>query len=371
MSTGPETAGWSVGQSIALDLDVALTAVRRYLAGRGMPEEIARLVAAMPADWQEQGRELLGAAPHPVVTVAAAASLAGVLEEPDYSRATLAIRECTLSAALDRAAELARPLGLAPAGHLPPDGQLLDLLARMEIAAYQKAGFEPSPAVEHSRIMQAAGPVVRVLAGGDLHTRFWHWLDRFYYEFFRPWRTARAAEMDALTQRAVAALGAPARRGLPPDLGWLSTKNPLRVFPQLSEQVRTGAWRVFFWVDPFHLFDMLALFPGLVAVSFHEPGSVYADFRAEAERIAAQARAVSDPTRLTILRLIRHFGMDNTEMAAYLGLARPTVSIHAKVLREAGLIESTPHGREIHHTVNAPAVRKFFRDLEEFLDLPD
>ncbi len=62
--------------------------------------------------------------------------------------------------------------------------------------------------------------------------------------------------------------------------------------------------------------------------------------------------------------------MTNTDMAAYLGLSRPTVSIHAKVLREAGLIRSWEDGRITRHEIDPEAVRKLFQDLEEFLDLP-
>jgi DNA-binding transcriptional ArsR family regulator len=57
-------------------------------------------------------------------------------------------------------------------------------------------------------------------------------------------------------------------------------------------------------------------------------------------------------------------------MAAYLGLSRPTVSIHARVLREAGLIHSWEEGRITRHEINPEAVRKLFSELESFLDLP-
>ncbi len=63
--------------------------------------------------------------------------------------------------------------------------------------------------------------------------------------------------------------------------------------------------------------------------------------------------------------------MTNTDMAAYLGLSRPTVSIHAKVLREAGLIRSWEEGRITRHEIEPNAVKTLFGDLELFLDLPD
>ena len=113
-----------------------------------------------------------------------------------------------------------------------------------------------------------------------------------------------------------------------------------------------------------------ALFPGLLIVSFAEPGAIYETFRAHAADVAARAAALADPTRLIILRIIRHYGMINTEIAGYLGISRPTVSIHAKILREAGLIRSTPQGRLVRHELVPAEVRRLFNDLERFLDLP-
>jgi DNA-binding transcriptional ArsR family regulator len=72
-----------------------------------------------------------------------------------------------------------------------------------------------------------------------------------------------------------------------------------------------------------------------------------------------------------MLRLIRHFGMMNTEIANFLEISRPTVSVHAKILRKAGLIESRQQGREVRHQIVPSEVRRLFFDLERFLDLPD
>ena len=87
--------------------------------------------------------------------------------------------------------------------------------------------------------------------------------------------------------------------------------------------------------------------------------------------MAARAQALADPTRLTILRLIRHFGMVNTEIAQYLGISRPTVSVHARILREAGLIQSEQDGRVVRHKIIPGEIRRLFRDLQHYLDLLD
>jgi len=64
-------------------------------------------------------------------------------------------------------------------------------------------------------------------------------------------------------------------------------------------------------------------------------------------------------------------GMANTEIAEYLGMSRPTVSVHAKILRQAGLIRSRQDGRLVRHEIVPAEVRRLFHDLERFLDLPE
>jgi len=212
---------------------------------------------------------------------------------------------------------------------------------------------------------------VQILRGGDLHTRFWHWLDRFYYGFYQPWREAQTGAMEALERRAMTALGAAEGIGRPPDTAWLPELSPLRVHPGLASAVKRGRLKVLFWVEPFGLPDLWSLLPGWVLVSFAEPGILYEQFEARAADVASRAKALADPTRLIILRIIRHFGMINTEMANILGLARPTVSVHARILRDAGLIESHRDGRETRHEIVRGEVLRLFHDLEQFLDIDE
>jgi ArsR family transcriptional regulator len=94
------------------------------------------------------------------------------------------------------------------------------------------------------------------------------------------------------------------------------------------------------------------------------------DFTAITRGLAGRLAALSDPTRLFILRLIRNIDMTNTDMAEYLNLSRPTVSIHARILREVGLIRSHEDGRAVRHEIVPEEVHRLFRDLETYLDLP-
>jgi DNA-binding transcriptional ArsR family regulator len=363
---------WSVGRSIAHELDSVLGAV---MAPPGSPPRAwhqASWLQSLPADWVAQWPELLGEMRRewPAV-LATAAQLAGVELEPDYSRATLAIRELTLEGALETAARDLSPYGFAPDPDLPPAERLVDLMARSAPAMTAALGLQASsPAAAAREVAYETARVVRILRDGDLHSRFWHWLDRGYYEWYRPWREEMAEAMAVQEERAIAALGARAGDE-PPDLSWLPPQNALRGHTELQAAVQAGRVRVFFWVQPFGLFDSWGFSPGLAVVTFGEPSHMLDEFRTRSTDIAERLKALSDPTRLMIMRMIRNYAKDNTQMADYLGIARPTVSIHAKLLREAGLIETHQEGRAVRHTVNAAEVRRLFRELARYLDLPD
>jgi ArsR family transcriptional regulator len=361
--------GWVVGQSAAQEVALALAVVGNEGTLSRLSEEMAALLHSVPPDWLAQWPAMLGDTRRGGPVLEALADLAGVLLERDYSRATLAMRELTLPAALERVQAQAAVRGLAADAALAPAAQLVDLATRLIRAFYQEADLVPQADLFRG-LMRAVAWLPHLLRDGDQHVRFWHWLDRFYYECYRPWRAARTPLVTALEQQALAALGGPSGPP-PPDLTWLAPQHPLRSLPALGALTGSGQVRVFFWAEPFGLPDSWGLWPGLLTVSFADPTGPFAQFRAHAADLAARTAALGDPTRLSILRLIRHFGMVNTEIADYLGLARPTVSIHAKILREAGLIRSHQDGRLVRHALVPGAVRHLFHDLERFLDLPD
>lgn len=354
-------AGWTIGESIAMELDAALSIAGGYLWPGELRTESLGWLHALPADWQEQWPEFLGGLGGFVSLLETLAYLAGVILENDYSRATLAMREISAETAASRI------------GDVPGADRGVDLAAR--IAAVKETAYAAVGLVwreEQTRFLRReADRAVRVLRGGDLHARFWHWLDRFYYQFYHPWRLSRRDLMDAAQKKARAALGQGGLDASPPPIEWLPRINPLLRYPELSRAVQENRLPVVFWAEPFGLPDAWTIWPDMLVVSFAEAGELCENFRAFAADVAARINALADPTRLVILRMIRHFGLINTEIAASLGLARPTVSAHAKILRQAGLIRSRREERVVRHEILPGEVRRLFRDLARFLDLPD
>lgn len=76
--------------------------------------------------------------------------------------------------------------------------------------------------------------------------------------------------------------------------------------------------------------------------------------RESAQTIARGLRAVADPTRLQVLRLIVDAPEGRrsvTELANELGLTQPTLSHHLRVLADEGLLERTQDGRRAWYSI--------------------
>ncbi len=67
-------------------------------------------------------------------------------------------------------------------------------------------------------------------------------------------------------------------------------------------------------------------------------------------------KALSDPTRRRILALLRDRDMIAGELAAHFNLAKPTLSRHFSVLKQADLIHSDKQGTTITYHLNLSAL---------------
>jgi DNA-binding transcriptional ArsR family regulator len=73
----------------------------------------------------------------------------------------------------------------------------------------------------------------------------------------------------------------------------------------------------------------------------------------------AALKALADPTRREILRLLRTGEMTAGELAERFDMSKPTMSHHFNVLREADLIASRREGQQIYYYLNTTALEDF------------
>ena len=89
--------------------------------------------------------------------------------------------------------------------------------------------------------------------------------------------------------------------------------------------------------------------------------------RDEAERLAAILKAIADPTRLQLLRLIERALKGEAcvcDLTECLGLRQPTISHHLKVMTDAGLLTRDRRGTWAWYSVNHAGLRRVREILE-------
>jgi len=122
----------------------------------------------------------------------------------------------------------------------------------------------------------------------------------------------------------------------------------VRYSPERYQDVDTLILAPSFWASPFLLFSSssppIILFGARPENASLVPGEVVPD------SLTTSLRALSDPTRLRILRYLSSESLTPTQLATRLRLRSPTVNHHLKALRTAGLIYLT-HGSQKKETL--------------------
>lgn len=82
-------------------------------------------------------------------------------------------------------------------------------------------------------------------------------------------------------------------------------------------------------------------------------------------------RALADPSRREILRLLRQGPRSSGEIAEHFQSSWPTISRHLGVLRDAGLILGERHGQQIIYEINTTVLDDVVEHLMGWLKPSD
>jgi ArsR family transcriptional regulator, arsenate/arsenite/antimonite-responsive transcriptional repressor len=83
----------------------------------------------------------------------------------------------------------------------------------------------------------------------------------------------------------------------------------------------------------------------------------------ESESLAARFKALADPTRVAIVNRLAVGECCVCDLNAAFDLSQPTISHHLKVLRDAGLVESSRSGTWAYYRLVPNAVRELRQTL--------
>lgn len=118
-------------------------------------------------------------------------------------------------------------------------------------------------------------------------------------------------------------------------------------------------------------------FPGLVLIGAGiESAEREAKRRERAERAANKLKVLSDPTRVAILYELlkgrQHNPSTVTELASQFGLSQPTVSVHVKMLREAGLVQAERDGNQVFYRADEAVIKGYIdQATDDLLQRPE
>jgi DNA-binding transcriptional ArsR family regulator len=361
---------WKVQRSILFELDTLFSLVNDYLPRASLSDSINHLLDSMPAEMTQQLISFLGPDKQYFSFLFSAGFAAGTEFEQDFSLATIPIRKMSqqdfVRLTIARAAEYGMDI------QFDPSVSLVDQMKHghfqvMRLSGQRIGYTEQTGEIQNLIQSSEMEALARFLVEGDLHDSFWHWLDRLYYQIYQPWRSLHETILNEEEEKAHFCLGADTDH-LPVD--WLPQVNPLRFSPILLDAMKKKILNVVFLVEPFQLPDACFFSPEGLVTTFADNPEVFNQFVDFLNHLSDRLKALADPNRLMIMRIARISAKDNTEIASFLNVSRPTVSIHAKQLREAGLIKTFEDGRSVRHEVVPDEVRELFRDLQRFLDLP-
>jgi DNA-binding transcriptional ArsR family regulator len=80
-------------------------------------------------------------------------------------------------------------------------------------------------------------------------------------------------------------------------------------------------------------------------------------------------KAISDPTRREVLRLLRDGPRTAGELANEFLVSKPTMSAHFSVLREANLVDATKQGKQVIYRLKMSVLEEALMGFSETLGL--
>jgi ArsR family transcriptional regulator, cadmium/lead-responsive transcriptional repressor len=89
--------------------------------------------------------------------------------------------------------------------------------------------------------------------------------------------------------------------------------------------------------------------------------------RAEAELLASVFRGFSDPTRLAIMLELARGEKRVADLVQAVGMSQANVSGHLACLKDCGLVEGEPQGRQVFYRISSREVIAVIRAAERVL----
>lgn len=197
-------------------------------------------------------------------------------------------------------------------------------------------------------------------------------LRRSYFDLLGELWSAIAPWWESEGAPSVARTVADVRRTLDRGVKWhevVTTECPtfLEHLPEIIERSERGCPIV---LAPCAFFGkgLYLELPGCILVGIGVHGAVQVA-RAQTEQVVRPLRALADPTRLAIFSYLKSGSATVSDIAQAFHLTQPTVSVHVKRLREAGLVTAERRGNRLEISVDESATERLAADFATLLSM--
>jgi DNA-binding transcriptional ArsR family regulator len=195
-------------------------------------------------------------------------------------------------------------------------------------------------------------------------------LRRNYFDLLSELWAAIAPWWESEGAPAVARTSADVRRTLDRGVKWheiVTTECPTFVehLPEIIERSDQGC-PVLLAPCAFFGKGLYLELPGCILVGFGVQGAAQVA-RARTQQVVRPLRALADPTRLAIFGYLKSGPAAVNDIAEAFLLSQPTVSVHVKRLREAGLVTAKRRGNRLEVSIDESVTELLASDLTALL----
>lgn len=83
--------------------------------------------------------------------------------------------------------------------------------------------------------------------------------------------------------------------------------------------------------------------------------------------VNATFKALADPTRREILKMLKDKRMNAGEIADVFHISKPSISHHLSILKTAELVLAEREGQNIIYSLNSSVMQEFMQEILDFL----
>lgn len=130
---------------------------------------------------------------------------------------------------------------------------------------------------------------------------------------------------------------------------------------------RVSLYKIYYFIPSYSLSPVrMRIFNDSVCYILYGCANPLSDEREKSEQLAQQLKAIADPNRLLILRMLTTKKEYGAKLAEYLGITTATVSHHLDILKKAKLVTEEKIGTSKYFAVNTAEVTNMLMSLQRF-----